>query len=273
MAGYIQIDRKILKWEWYQDVKVFHLFLYFILRANWEDGRWKGIDVKRGQLITGRLQLSKDTGLSEREIRTCLEKLKTTGEVTIKTTSKYSIVTICKYDVYQNKYDNTDQRKDQQLDQPKTNERPTTDQQPTTNNNSINNNKEEESEENSTHLGFLKIYHSSYSDYKGFFNGKSATPEMFSEWKEMVDFIYEKEYTDLFNCRFLMPHEYQSIALNDGFSKDKWVSVFKKLLSTGIKKEHILLYRIPEFIKIVYKNDTSKASTGSVGKSIEFDRP
>jgi len=140
MASFITVDRKILKWEWYQDVKVFHLFLYFLLRANWEDGRWKGIDVKRGQLITGRLQLSKDTGLSEREIRTCLEKLKTTGEIAIKTTSKYSIVTICKYDVYQNKYDKTDQQNDQQNDQRKTNERPTSDQQTTTNN-TLNNNK------------------------------------------------------------------------------------------------------------------------------------
>lgn len=143
MASYITVDRKILKWEWYQDVKVFHLFLYFLLRANWEDGRWKGIDVKRGQLITGRLKLSKDTGLSEREIRTCLDKLKTTGEIAIKATSKYSIVTICKYNTYQNKFDKTDQHIGQQTVLPATNERPTSDQQTTTNNTL--NNKEEES--------------------------------------------------------------------------------------------------------------------------------
>jgi hypothetical protein len=142
MASFITVDRKILKWEWYQDIKVFHLFLYMLLRANWEDGRWKGVDVKRGQLITGRLQLNKDTGLSEREIRTCLNKLKTTGEIAIKTTSKYSVITICKYDVYQNKYDKSDQQIDQQIDQRETNKRPTRDQQTTTNNTL--NNKEEE---------------------------------------------------------------------------------------------------------------------------------
>lgn len=143
MASFITVDRKILKWEWYQDVKVFHLFLYFLLRANWEDGRWKGVEVKRGQLITGRLKLSKDTGLSEREIRTCLTKLKTTNEIAIKTTSKYSIVTVCKYDTYQNKFDKSDQYIDQQNVQRETNERPTRDQQTTTNNNT-NNNKEED---------------------------------------------------------------------------------------------------------------------------------
>lgn len=139
MASFITVDRKILKWEWYQDVKVFHLFLYFLLRANWEDGRWKGIDVKRGQLITGRLKLSKDTGLSEMEIRTCLNKLKTTGEISIKATSKYSIITICKYDTYQNKYDNSNQQSNQQITERATNEQPTNNQQTTTNNNSINN--------------------------------------------------------------------------------------------------------------------------------------
>jgi len=141
MASFITVDRKILKWEWYQDVKVFHLFLYFLLRANWEDGRWKGIDVKRGQLITGRLQLSKDTGLSEMEVRTCQNKLKKTGEITIKSTSKYSIITICKYDTYQNKFDNSNQQVNHQINQQLTNNQPTTNQQITTNNTL--NNKEE----------------------------------------------------------------------------------------------------------------------------------
>lgn len=134
-SSFITVDRKILKWEWYQDVKVFHLFLYFLLRANWEDGRWKGIEVKRGQLITGRLKLSKDTGLSEMEIRTCINKLKTTNEITTKVTNKYTVVTICKYDTYQSKYDKTNQQINQQSNQPLTNNQPTTNQQLTTNNN------------------------------------------------------------------------------------------------------------------------------------------
>lgn len=121
MASFITVDRKILKWEWYQDVKVFHLFLYFLLRANWEDGRWKGIEVKRGQLITGRLKLSKDTGLSEREIRTCLTKLKTTNEIAIQTTNYFSVIEVKNWQMYQD-----------QKTSKTTNERPTRDQRTTT---------------------------------------------------------------------------------------------------------------------------------------------
>lgn len=135
MASFITVDRKILKWEWYQDIKVFHLFLYFLLRANWEDGRWKGIEVKRGQLVTGRLQLSKDTGLTQMEVRTCQTKLKTTGEITIKSTNKHSIITICKYDIYQSKYDTNNHQTNQQVNQRTTNNQPTNNQQITTNNN------------------------------------------------------------------------------------------------------------------------------------------
>lgn len=55
----------------------------------------------RGELVTGRTSLSAQTGLSVQSIRTALERLKSTNEITIKSTSKYSIVTIVNYDTYQ----------------------------------------------------------------------------------------------------------------------------------------------------------------------------
>lgn len=169
MASFITVDRKILKWEWYQDVKVFHLFLYFLLRANWEDGRWKGIEVKRGQLITGRLKLSKDVGLSEMEIRTCLKKLKSTNEITTKVTNKYTIITVCKYDVYQNKYDASNQQINQQPNQQSTNNQPTTNQQLTTNKNTNNNKQEEELQKDIPKVDFpLKpLYYPTKDQFNG----------------------------------------------------------------------------------------------------------
>ncbi len=135
MASFITVDRKILKWEWYQDVNVFHLFLYLLLRANWEDGNWRGKAIKRGQLITSRATLSKDTGLTERQVRGTLDKLKTTNEVSIKATNKYTLITICKYDTYQSKFNNNEQKTPTE----RPTERPTNDQQnvrqTTTNNN------------------------------------------------------------------------------------------------------------------------------------------
>jgi len=54
-----------------------------------------------GQVITGRKSLAMDLGLSERKIRTSINKLISTNEVTVQTTNKFSIISICNWDAYQ----------------------------------------------------------------------------------------------------------------------------------------------------------------------------
>ena len=118
--SFIVINRKILKWQWYDDMNTKTLFLHLLLKANWEDKEWHNILVKRGQLITGRKKLSEETGLSERQIRTSLDKLISTNEITKSITNKYTIITINNYSKYQD------------YDQQMANKRPTNDQQTTT---------------------------------------------------------------------------------------------------------------------------------------------
>lgn len=60
-----------------------------------------GITVERGQLVTSRSILSRETGLSEREVRTAMSKLEKSDFLTIRATSSYTIVTICNYEKYQ----------------------------------------------------------------------------------------------------------------------------------------------------------------------------
>jgi hypothetical protein len=134
--GYIMLHRKILEWQWYEDVNVFKTFIHFLLKARHEDGYWKGVPLKRGELITGLHATSKEIGISERQYRTVIQKLEKTGEITVKTTNKYTIITICNYDIYQ--------AKDEQNVKQTTNKRQTNDKQTTTNNNvnNVNNIKE-----------------------------------------------------------------------------------------------------------------------------------
>ncbi|MBQ8057075.1 MAG: hypothetical protein IJ275_01930, partial [Ruminococcus sp.] len=54
-----------------------------------------------GQLVTGRKKLSEALKMSEREVRTALNHLKSTNDITIRTTSKYSIITIVNYEELQ----------------------------------------------------------------------------------------------------------------------------------------------------------------------------
>ena len=128
MAGWIKLHRKFLKWEWFNDNNMVMLFIYLLLKANFETSKWKGIEVKRGQLITGINSLSQQTRVSLQSIRTVLKRLKSTGEITIQSTNKYSIITICNYDSYQIIESDTNKPANRSL----TNEQQTTNKQLTT---------------------------------------------------------------------------------------------------------------------------------------------
>ena len=108
--GFITIHRKIFEWEWHDDSKTGWLWIYLLTHANWKDNRWHGLLITRGQLVTGRLKLSKETGLSVRNVRTSLKRLKQTGEINVKSTNKFSIITIIKYDTYQTEKNESDQQ-------------------------------------------------------------------------------------------------------------------------------------------------------------------
>jgi hypothetical protein len=101
MSGWIKIHRKITDWEWYDDVNTFRLFMHLILKANHKARNYRGVNIELGCLMTGRELLSKETGLSIQQIRTCLERLKSTNEITIKTTKQGTIIQVLNYKKYQ----------------------------------------------------------------------------------------------------------------------------------------------------------------------------
>lgn len=131
--GWIKMYRSILEWDWWSDHNVTRLFLYFLVKANSVDKKWRGVEIKRGSFVTGLTQISEETGLSIQQIRTAIEKLKSTGEITDESTSQYRIVTICNYDKYQCNQ-NTNQQAIQQSEQ-QTNNIQITDHQQANNNN------------------------------------------------------------------------------------------------------------------------------------------
>ena len=89
MDGHIKLYRKFLDWEWYQDINTKVLFIHMLMKANWKDGKFMGTTIPRGSFVSSIKNLASETGLTEREIRTGISHLKTTGEVTSKATNKY----------------------------------------------------------------------------------------------------------------------------------------------------------------------------------------
>jgi len=101
MEGWVKLYRKLLKWEWYKDTNTKSLFIHLILMANHENKFYRGTLIKRGQLVTSLNILSKELNISIQSIRTGLDHLKATREVTSKLTNQYRIITVCNYDTYQ----------------------------------------------------------------------------------------------------------------------------------------------------------------------------
>lgn len=140
--GWIKLHRKILDWEWFTSPSTLQLFIYLLLRANKEDKKWRGILIKRGQLVTSVATISEETKLSTQQVRTSLNRLKSTNEITSKTTNRFTLVTVCKYESYQ-LYDEEEQQTKQQALQQTNNKQITNKQQQLKNNKNIRNNKKE----------------------------------------------------------------------------------------------------------------------------------
>lgn len=93
--------KRLLEWEWYDDANMFRMFMHLLLKANNKEKQWHGTAIKRGQLVTSIATLSLETGLSPKSVRTCLDKLVSTGEIGKQTANNCTIITVCKYCSYQ----------------------------------------------------------------------------------------------------------------------------------------------------------------------------
>lgn len=127
--GYIKLFRKIQDWGWYDDPNTLALWVHLLVDANWKDNaEWHGEPVGRGELITSVAKISADTGLSDRQVRTALSHLVSSGEIVMKSTNKWTKITVCKYDTYQSESPGECQADDEQA----TSKRQASDKQPTT---------------------------------------------------------------------------------------------------------------------------------------------
>ena len=94
--GYIKLDRAIRKWRWYTKKNMLNVWIELLLSAAFEDYYCDGQLIKRGQVMIGREKMAKQLGMGVKELRTCLNRLVSTGEITIQSTNRGSIITIVK---------------------------------------------------------------------------------------------------------------------------------------------------------------------------------
>lgn len=141
IQGFLRISRNIVDWDWYTDANTFRVFMHLLLTANYKDCNYKGVEVKRGQVATSRMEIAKALRMSEQNVRTSLSHLKSTSEITSKSTNKLTIITLCKYDSWQDLVSESNQQTNRESTDNLTVNQPTIEEE---SNKYNNNNKEKE---------------------------------------------------------------------------------------------------------------------------------
>ena len=101
LSGYIRLHRSILQWEWHTDPNTLSVFIHCLALANFQDTKWHDIVIPRGSFVGSRASLAEKTGLSEKQVRTSIERLKRSGNLATKSTNKYTVYTVENYDQFQ----------------------------------------------------------------------------------------------------------------------------------------------------------------------------
>jgi hypothetical protein len=99
--GYIKLYRKMMKWGWYTDTNTKCVFLHLLFMACYEPYYVGHTYLEPGQIITTVKEISEGTGISTQSVRTSLNRLKSTNEITIETSNKNSLITVQNYSDYQ----------------------------------------------------------------------------------------------------------------------------------------------------------------------------
>ena len=117
--GWLKLHYGFTEWEWYGDIGMVRLFLHLLLSANSCAAACRGSIIPRGALVRSVRELSEQTGLSVKAVRTCLDKLCRTGEISVTKTKNHHVISICNFDNYQSSEEMQGQTKGQTQGQTK----------------------------------------------------------------------------------------------------------------------------------------------------------
>lgn len=238
MQGWIKLHRKLLEWEWFSEPKTLSVFIYLLLSARRNDGSWRGIEIKTGELITSFGKIAEDTGLSIQEVRTAIYKLTGTHEITSRATNKYTIITISNYESYQDIEDSeqqANQQAEQQAEQQTTNKQ--SNKQSTTNKN-IKNNKNDKKEENDIPPQTDLFGETPKKKQKG----KKEGACLFENSKYHDFTIFEKEFDKPEFAGIDIYYYYQAISdwsASGGKKKHDWIATARNWMRSDMSKNQL----------------------------------
>ena len=105
MDGWLKLYRSILDSAVFQDAEVLKVWIWLLCNVAFEQHDTicygKVINLKPGQIATGRKKIAQCTDLNETKVYRALTALKSLGNIEIKSTNRYSIITVVNWEKYQ----------------------------------------------------------------------------------------------------------------------------------------------------------------------------
>lgn len=187
--GWVCVHRKLLDNPIFKNDKLFRVFMFCLLRAQHTAGDQLVGDsvvyLDKGQLATGRIAISEQTGLSQQNVRTAISKLEKLGILTIKPTTKYSVITMVNWNQYQ------------QTNQQVTNKQPASNQQVTTSNNV--NNEDNDNKVDQSKIDREVFIQEAFNHWWERYPKKVAKQSAFKAWVKTTKKMDEQTVRDLTN--------------------------------------------------------------------------
>ena len=189
MEGYVKLWRKSLESPIWQNHNLWRFWEWCLMKATFKPrvGKvgFQDVQLEPGQFIFGRLTASKETGLSEQTIRTSIDSLRSSQNLTIKSTNKYSIISIVNWAKYQ-----------EDATQQTTKQRPTNDPLTTTDKKGKKDKKEKKGIYGQFQNVFLTL--DEYGKFQEKANSRAGTLiESLSEYKASHGKKYDSDYAAL----------------------------------------------------------------------------
>lgn len=100
MRTYKELQRRLIDWEWYSEKPTRRLFLHLLVAANNRVVKQRGEVVKRGMLMVSLAELVDETDLTQKQVRTALERLRASGDVATSPKRYGYLLTVRYYEHY-----------------------------------------------------------------------------------------------------------------------------------------------------------------------------
>lgn len=103
-ADSIYISKDFDRWVWFNDSKVFQVFIWLLFEANLEDGMYCNEIIHRGEVATKNEIIATHCNLTIDNVRKALAKLEMSGDIKRHRRSFYQLIEIPEYEHYINPF-------------------------------------------------------------------------------------------------------------------------------------------------------------------------